>query len=416
MTLGWSVYYFKGFTLLVYLLSFLLLHRMMKSQRNVYTKETFLLTAFLIFANPLMFIYGFTYRPEILVMMLGFSSFLALEKVRNHSESNYIWASLAGLAVGTAFLAHLNGIIFGVAGFFYLIIYRKYKEIIAYSISAVLIASLYFIDLIPAGNFQLFLSQMKNWPDAVSGNYISDNSFLLSILLKLGNEHQRFFWSDKVAVFSALFFFSVITSFSYLLKHHRPLMIYTGLLILLLNLLGSQIAERYLIYYLPLMAIIIAVSIRNLVNEKRVILLSVTAVLFILQLAVLSKHCYSIFQKNYNFTSIHAEIGEMLPPETQKILAPYHYIFNEMGKKSILTYHSLEYYEVINNKKLDSSEALIRCKDLGIDCILLDKNLRDDHEKYRWFETAVTGSDPDYHVFKEYKGYIILLRRNTSSN
>ena len=406
--IGWSVYYFKTFTLLVYLSFFYLLYKYLRFQKSPDSREYFCLSALLVFANPLMFIYGFIYRPEILVMVLGFGSFIAIEKVRTGILKPQYWAILAGIASGAAFLAHLNGIIFGLGGFVYLLIYRKYKVLPAYLVSLIIIASAYFIDLFPAGNMEHFLIQMKNWPDAVSGNYFSGKSVIWNVLLKLGSEHQRFFWSDKAAVFSGIFFLSALISFRYLKENHRPLLIYTGLLILLLNLFGSQVAERYLIYYLPMMSLVITYSVFHLVSQKRYAWLSVLSLALLLQFGILAKHCAIITGKNSDFPGIHREIGRLIPLNSQKVLAPYHYIFNEMGVRPLLTYHSLEYFEVKNHRKLAGDEALTRCKELGVDCIIVDSGLESDPEKYNWFRPAIEGSDPNYEVFKRYKGYIIL--------
>jgi hypothetical protein len=170
-TLGWSVYYFKTFTLIVYLSFFFLLKKYLQIDRSKFPELTYLLVCLLVFINPLTFIYGFTYRPEILVMATGFVSFIALEKVRTNDSKSLLWIIIAGVSVGLAFLTHLNGIIFAVSGFFYLLIYRKYKLLIPFMLSGGIIMSFYFIDLLPSGNMERFLAQMNNWPDQVSGNF-----------------------------------------------------------------------------------------------------------------------------------------------------------------------------------------------------------------------------------------------------
>ena len=265
---GWSIYYLKTLTLLIYISFFFLLKKYLQVDRERFPETTFLLVSLLIFVNPLTFIYGFTYRPEIMVMVAGFVSFIALEKVRINNSRPNLWSIIAGIAAGVAFLTHLNGIIFAVSGFFYLIIYRKYKLLIPFMISGGIMMSFYFIDLLPSGNLAGFLAQISNWPDAVSGNYHSKANFFTNILIKLSTEHQRFFWGDKVIAFSMLFFISFILAFRYLKETHKPLLLYTGMLILFLNLLGSQIAERYLLYYYPMMALIIALSIFHFIKEK----------------------------------------------------------------------------------------------------------------------------------------------------
>jgi hypothetical protein len=409
---GWSLYYLKTFTLLIYLFFFYLLFRYFKLHQYQGIDKKLLLTSFLVFANPLMFIYGFTYRPEILVMTLGFSSFLMLEKARLNNSGSHILMMTAGIAAGAALLAHLNGMIFAAAGFIYLIIYRKYRYIPVFLVSFTITASFYFIELIPAGNFQLFLAQMNHWPDNIQGNYGQHNSPLAAVLSKLLNEHQRFFWSDKVAIFSGLFFFSVIVSFRYLIKEHRPIIIYTGLLILLLNLLGSQIAERYLIYYLPMMAIIIAVSILNMLETKQYKTLIFAMLLVTFQIVILTRHWHEIMLRNSDITFINQQINENIPIGHGPVMAPYSFIYNEIENRPILTYHSLEYFEAAEKRKLTGTEALKRCAELGVDYIVVDKDLENDKDKYPWFEPAIRGNDLNYSILKTVNGYLILSRKN----
>jgi hypothetical protein len=410
-TLGWSVYYFKGFTLLAYAASVFVLFRWMKRQPDIFSPQALLIIILLIISNPLMFIYGFTYRPEILVMLTGLGSFIALRKVCLDKESSPYLTVLSALLAAAAFLTHLNGIIFSVAAFIMLLIFRRYKEVLIFSLSAFLLSLVYFLDLLPEGNFHLFLSQIRNWPDAVGGNYVTDQSFITAMFKKLGQEHQRFFWSDKVSAFSTMFILAIISSFRTLKSKHSFILIYTLLLILLLNLLGSQIAERYLIYYLPLMAIVIGLGINNLIEQRKPVWLGIFAILLLAQLGVVAKHCVEIIKKNDDFTAFHAEVAKNLPPDSKKLMAPYRFIFNEIDHQPLLTYHSLEYSEVKQNQKFTGGQALLYCKNKGIDCIIIDKGLENDREKYRWFVTAVKGQDSLYRVYRVVNGYTILTCR-----
>jgi len=413
---GWSIYYLKTFTLLIYISFFFLLKKYVQVDRSRFPETTFLLVSLLIFVNPLTFIYGFTYRPEILVMVAGFVSFMALEKVRINESRILLWSVIAGIAAGIAFLTHLNGIIFAVSGFFYLIIYRKYQLLIPFMISGGIIMSFYFIDLLPSGNLTRFLTQINNWPDAVSGNYHSKANFLTNALIKLSTEHQRFFWGDKVFAFSTLFFLSIILAFRYLKETQKPLLLYTGMLILFLNLLGSQIAERYLLYYYPMMALIIALSVLHFIKQRQFVRLSIVSVVLLIQIGITTKYWLSIMKENSDFITVNKQLSNFIPAESTKILAPYSYIYNEISNK-LLTYHTLEYFELLQKKKLTGTEALARCALLGVDHIIVDHYPFTDDKVKRWFEPAINGTDTNYRVFRNYEGHIILSRiRNREFN
>ena len=406
---GWSIYYLKTLTLLIYISFFFLFKRYLSIDRARFPEPTYLLVSLLIFVNPLTIIYGFTYRPEILVMVSGFASFIALEKVRNIDSRPFAWSIMAGVAAGIAFLTHLNGIIFAVSGFFYLIISRKYKLLIPYTLSTGIVMSFYFIDLLPSGNLARFLAQINNWPDEVSGNYHSKTNFLTNVLLKLSTEHQRFFWGDKVFAFSTLFFLCIILAFKYLKENHKQLLLYTGMLILFLNLFGSQIAERYLLYYFPMMALIIALSILDFIKKKQFIRLTIVSAVLLIQIGITSKYWLSIMKENSDIVAVNKQLNDFIPAESTRILAPYSFIFNEISNK-LLTYHTLEYFEFVQKKKLTGTEALARCAQLGIDHIIVDHYpFRDDKVK-RWFEPAINGIDTNYRVFRIYGEHIILAR------
>jgi hypothetical protein len=408
-TLGWSVYYFKTFTLIVYLSFFFFLKKYLQIDRSRFPELTYLLVCLLIFLNPLTFIYGFTYRPEILVMATGFVSFIALEKVRTSDSRPFFWVIIAGIAAGLAFLTHLNGLIFAVCGFFYLIIYRKYRFLIPYMFSGGIIMFFYFIDLLPSGNFGRFLSQISNWPDDVSGNFHPNANVIIGALVKLSTEHQRFFWSDRVFAFSILFFLSVLLAFKHLKETHRPLLVYTAMLILFLNLLGSQIAERYLLYYFPMMALIIALSVLYFLKQRQFMRLTLVSIVLLVQLGLTAKHWLSIMGENSDFVTVNQELSNFIPAESELILAPYTYIYNEISDKT-LTYHTLEYFEVLQRKKFAGAEASAHCAQLGIDHIIIKYYPDIDKKVDRWFEPALSGNDKNYRIFRKYKGHIILSR------
>lgn len=414
-TFGWSVYYLKTFTLIIYASFFFLLKKYLQAAGKQFPDATFLLVSLLIFINPLTFIYGFTYRPEILVMAAGFVSFIALEMIRTNDSRSLLWIIIAGVSAGLAFLTHLNGIIFAVSGFFYLLIYRKYKLLIPFMLSGGIIMAFYFIDLLPPGNMVRFLAQINNWPDEVSGNFQTNVNVFNGILIKLSSEHQRFFWSDKVFAFSILFIFSIVLAFKYMKENHKPLLIYTAMLILFLNLLGSHIAERYLLYYFPMMALIIALSILYLLKQRRFFRLALLSIVLLIQVGLTAKHWLYIMNENSDFTTVNKELSKAIPEESKIILAPYSFIFNEISEKT-LTYHTLEYFEVLQKRKLTGKEALAHCAQLGIDHIIINYFPCRVNKVDRWFEPAYIGDDINYKVFKIYKNHIILSRINKDWN
>jgi hypothetical protein len=407
---GWSVYYLKFITLFFYASFFYFLHLFIKRLPLQYNKEHFLLTTFFIVVNPLMVLLGFTFRPEILAMFFGFLSYFSLE---SFFKTNKIkWVIISAVFAGLAFFTHLNAMIFGIAGFVLLIANRRYKASILFSLCTLLVSMLYTFDLWQGDNFQVFKYQIENWPTLKLGkSYFGNNilNFFLNKGINLLNEHQRFFWGDKVAAFSVIFLASLILKFKFLWTNYKSLIIYTLALILSLNLTGSHIAERFMIYYYPFMALISAISIISLKNEsKKHFSKSFFALVLIVQLVLVAVRFQDIFRQNDDYPAIHQELSEQINDPGTKVLAPDRFIFNEIVNRPILSYHVWEYHEDINNIKLTQLTALKLAYDLGAQYIILDEDKQAAGDPY--FANGKIEPNPYFVFFKKYDSYLILKK------
>ncbi len=113
---GWSVTPLRTFTLILYVLFLLVFTQYSMQLLNTKTlNQQVLIALFFLIVNPLIVLYAFTFRPEIWVMFFGFISFVKLDQSRN-SNLTVKNVVLAGFMAGLAFLTHLNGLIFLVAG------------------------------------------------------------------------------------------------------------------------------------------------------------------------------------------------------------------------------------------------------------------------------------------------------------
>lgn len=130
------------------------------------------------------------------------------------------------------------------------------------------------------------------------------------------------------------------------------------------------------------------------------------------QIVILTRHWHEIMLRNSDITFINQQINENIPIGHGPVMAPYSFIYNEIENRPILTYHSLEYFEAAEKRKLTGTEALERCAELGVDYIVVDKDLENDKDKYPWFEPAIRGNDLNYSILKTVNGYLILSRKN----
>jgi 4-amino-4-deoxy-L-arabinose transferase-like glycosyltransferase len=408
---GWSVESLRLFSLAIYVLFFVVLFKFFRNNQSIYSTDHFLLAAFIVFVNPLTLLYSYTFRPEILVSLLGFSSFLFIDLFIIKSPKNK-YLIFSGLLAGLSFLFHANGLVFSVAGFLLLAFMKKPKPAFIFGISSVLTASLYFIDLWQPGHLQAYFYQMNNWPVAHTSNYVSGNvwDWIVNILKKLANEQQRFFWSYKVWGVSALFILALILKWKKVIKIKRHLLIYLLLLALSLNLLGSQIAERYLIYYLPYMAIIVAVMIFDLRSDTKNYKQGIVIVLLFFQMICVGIGFYDIFDQNDNYVDQHEQILARIPEKSAPVLVSYRFIFNALEDRQLVTYKSFEYHQVELGRKLGQEEFLARASQLGIKYIVVPGEMLSGSDSRfpflmdgeidinPYYESYFAG--PDYRIFK----------------
>jgi hypothetical protein len=157
------------------------------------------------------------------------------------------------------------------------------------------------------------------------------------------------------------------------------------------------------------MALMIAFSILSLLKQKQFFRLTLVTFVLLIQIGLTAKHWLSIMNENSDFVTLNEELNNAIPVESEIILAPYPFIFNEISDKTF-TYHTLEYFEALQKKKLTGTEALARCAELEIDHIIIYNFSSPDIKVHRWFEPAIIGDDINYEVFKIYRNNIILSR------
>ncbi|OQX79335.1 MAG: hypothetical protein B6D64_05030 [Bacteroidetes bacterium 4484_276] len=407
---GWSANTLRIFSLIIYLLSFIVLSRFFKNNRDTFSSKHFVLAAFIVFFNPLTLLYSYTYRPETLVSLLGFSSFIYLDLFLIKSpKSKYL--IFAGLLAGLAFFTHLNGMIFGIAGFFVLVLMKKPVPAFIFGIFTVITASFYFYDLWQPGNFQLFLSQIDHWPDPNASNYAAGGfwDLLIRIIGKIGNEHQRFFWSYKVWAVSSLFVLALILKWRKVIKIKRHLLLYLLLLILSLNIFGSQIAERFLIYFFPYMAIIISVLLFDLKNAARGRVQGMVISLLLLQFVCVGIMFNDIFSQNDNYTDQHKEIMLMVPDRASPVLVNYRTVFNELENHQLITYKGFEYHQVELGRKMRQNEFLQRASNFGIKSIIIPyEMLSGSDSRFPCLMDGEIEENPWFEMYYSVPGYRIL--------
>jgi len=408
---GWSVYYLKLFTLAMYILFFKLYKSYFNSEQTPLTNYQWQFAFIFIFTTPILLSLSFTFRPEVLVMLLGFMSYVGLE--RYLKSASVSWLLISSIAAGLAFLTHLNGIMFCVGGFGLLLYYRKWKGFVQFSVLTAAIASLYFYDLWQPGHFELFLGQMANWPDNIGTSYnaVGISAKIELLIAKLLSEHKRFFWSDRVLSASLLFLVSLFFSFKHLWHQHKSLIIYLLLITVTLNIFGSQIAERYLIYSFPIFGIIVSIAMKRVVEHSSALIKVLFTLLFLFQFVVAGKMLIEIYSKNNAVAATSFDALSPITASNARILVPYEYIFNELERRELVTYKGFEYHQTAFGPFTQLS-FFERASTLKIDYILLNNDVLLQRDKsFPFFKDGIIAENPYYAFFKKNsKGIILKLK------
>ncbi len=329
---GVSLVAFKSISLLSTIIFVILLFQYIR-QRKL-SKEASTWALFLVLGNISIVTMSFDNRPEILQMTLGFSSFLCLNKPNKYR------AILAGLLAGLALLTHLNGLIFIASGFILLVITRRLKEIIYFTLASIVTSGLYFYDVIATHNFDLWLYQFTKDPAVI--NSLGLQHKLLTLV-----KFPLIFVGSFKEIGITLILLSLLYFGSNKIKQlPRNLTIYLIANICTFWLLTKSITGFYQLLFLPYM-ILVVIELIDLIDKEaivnKVILFTFffyTVICLFGQIQLLNEN----HQEQY-LPEKYAKICKTIPPKSNGIV-PLTFFFNEYEKYGNL--YCLENYWPVN--------------------------------------------------------------------
>ncbi|HAH58588.1 MAG TPA: hypothetical protein DCL86_10610 [Bacteroidales bacterium] len=264
---GFSLYSLKVVSLVWLMIFCVILYRYMVKKFN---RDLALFVLLLFTINAFVFQYSFVFRPEIMVMTLGFISWIFLENALN-SRKKYFILLLSGLFAGLAASGHLNGLIFIGAGGLLLLWNKRWSGIPVFAAGSLAGFAVYFYDFTPEFGFNYWMMQINNSP-ALFHSTVLPKSF--SFLAKLWREHLRFFHSPREIALSLMVIFVLISGYKLLYKSLKQEMRYLMLLAILLALLAVHSTGKYLLLYMPHLLIVAGLALRQLYHfrKKKVLL------------------------------------------------------------------------------------------------------------------------------------------------
>lgn len=327
--IGWSPYFFKAAPL-VYLLVFCYFAFIYcKRYLSPDNPESFYLFLSLLFINTYIVHFGFESRPEIMMMSVGFLSFLSIR--HGVKTQNISYLLLAGCLAGAAALFHLNGLIYITAGIGLIVYMRQYRYLALFIVSASIITSIYWYEMINNNAMATGVSQILSSP-AVSPEVQSTNNFVFKLLTSPARFFSHLFdISYTLLLLFSLYFYRKALKGNYEVK---LLLVYFIISELTLAIINPGNKSMYLILHMPFVLFIVS-SLHNKVISipvKRTMLIA-----FSLYAITQVGHIVGLIKKgNSEIIAQNAYIvKKYLIRESDKIIAPTTFIFNEIGNARI---------------------------------------------------------------------------------
>lgn len=337
-----------------------------KKEKDVQTNYYLLLVLILVFSNRLLIKMSFENRPELMLSALGFGSFLYINSNRQRLSKSAIAGFLAALAM----LAHLNGIIYLIAGFGTYLVKRGYKQAILFAVVGGLTASTYFIDVLSAKD------GLSTWYYQFRHDPATQNAFgWYSKLIVIVTFPKLFFESPEQAALSILFIYILWSQRNFLNNINITLKTYSTLLLLSFWLITKHGSGTYMPLFMPFMFTIIyeLYKVRPFINWQ---LKLVMAIYFIIGIYGTLEIIYQNTLLG-NFPDAYKKLRNHIPAHTTG-LVPLTFFFNEYEQYShLLCHENFTYYKIGNQ---NPANALAKWAfEHKSDFILMDYKYRNEY-------------------------------------
>lgn len=336
---GFSLTVLKSVSL-IYLLTFfgifyyylVVLHKILKPRQ-------FPWIVLLIIIEPHIFNFAFVYRPEIMLMAIGFLAYIFLEQSILSKSKGLVLVLLASIFSGLSVLVHLNGLIFVFAGGFVLLYKKQFKYLALFVLVNTFFIYLYFSHMESFAELYNWFSHMLSYNTgrSVGGFKLAT---IVNILLKFVEEHLRYFHSPK-EIFLTLFLFTVLFFGYKTVKRKLPLVIpYMFVLMISIGIIGPTKTAKYLIPLIPFFALIATVVVIEIWKKEKqnMIVIPKTykaqSIFIALTVFVIVSFIYnsqlSVNKFNVNRHKAISERFVNMPKKETRILVPMVFIFDEI--------------------------------------------------------------------------------------
>ena len=363
---GFSLPAIRIVSVIFYLWFTLLLYKYLKDTGHKKAELIYKISLLVLLVNTIFYEYIFIFRPEVMMMTLGFASFYHIDKGLKQNKVKFIISG--GVFAGLAALMHLIGLTIMVAGGLTILFRKNIKFAIIFSVFAILALCIYFYDLLSKQAFDGFVFQFFN--EASIANKQE------SPFGKVLEEHMRFFNSPKEILFSLIFFLSLVVNFNYLRKNFFNLLVFGLGSIVALAFLAPNTTNKYALLYYPFMGVVIALSIVRLKEFKKT--LQVFVLIFLALFT--GYHLYltgKMITNGVNIKKQNEEIAAKLPEKNVNIFAAESFVFNQIENYTIHSWLAFHRYYTKRQPgyKPTRSDFMLFCDKLDDKYILFEKAL-----------------------------------------
>lgn len=364
----------------------------------------FLLTILLLFSNALFFTFSFIFRPELMLTCLGFGSFYMLTAYLKHDKLKYLY--LAAIFAGLASLTHLNGLVYVGAAGLLLLFDRKIKPLFIFSITSLLVSAIYFIDVLGPGDFDRFILQFSGAPA-----FKESDLHPLNRILRVFEEHRRYFHSAREVSFSVLMILIIAARFRYLWKHHSILMRYTLFGGITLAIINQGQTSKYALLLLPFACLLMALAMMDILKEGKKKQIRWFMAAFVVYFCIQVYDMYEVINRKMDLPARNAAISQHIPWGS-RVYGPGSFFFNQVEHYEILSlesyyakvgrFHTLKY----NKKDLLSHARSLDCDYVVLDLLFLadaaEEGIRPQEFQtgHTYFGYLVTHVENDYYILK----------------
>ncbi|GGB87474.1 hypothetical protein [Dyadobacter sediminis] len=334
----------------------------------------------LVFTNRLLIKMSFENRPEMMLAAFGFGAFLL---IRN--KGNKLHMAAGGMLAGLAFLSHLNGIIYVIAGIGTLLLLKRYRDAICFGIFSSLTCALYLTDILLTENgFKIWWYQFRHDPATQAA--FGFQTKLIQIL----TYPRIFFHSPEQIALSLLLVYMLWVQRNLIRKLPSELKRFSLILFFSFWLITKGNGGLYLPLFMPFMFALVfeLYKIRPFVNTglKLVLLAYLIIGIFGTVQLIVKNHKLGFLPDTYS------KLRKHLPGKTTGVV-PLTFFYNEYEQfPRLLTHENYKLYA--QKKNMTAGKFGTWAYKKGADFILMDYEFN--AESY--FPAPGTAGIPFYHL------------------